>query len=122
MKVTRAIREFIEQQVELKEKQALEPFNKKREDALKRADEEFGKFTNEMNAMLKPLLNKYGITEDLHVHIPHPEYYLPEVKEYNAKRCEFYNKRNSIIVEIIAEMELGGTKTELMEKIANIQF
>ena len=122
MKVTKAIREFIEQQVKIKEKQALEPFMKKKEDAIQRANEAFEKLEKEMNSMLQPVLNKNNIEDKLRVRLPNSEYYLPEVKEYNAKREEFYNKRHLIIVEIIAEMELGGTKAELMDKINNISF
>ena len=122
MKVTKAIREFIEQQVKIKEKQALEPFMKKKEDAIQRANEAFEKLEKEMNSMLQPVLNKHNIEDKLRVRLPNSEYYLPEVKEYNAKREEFYNKRHLIIVEIIAEMELGGTKAELMDKINNISF
>ena len=122
MKITRAIREFIEHQVKIKEEQALEPFRNKREDALKRAREEFEEITNEMNAMLNNLLRKYGIKESLRVIVPKPEYHLPEANEYNQKRLNFNDKRKEIIIEIIAEMELGGTKAELMEKINSIKF
>lgn len=122
MKVTRAIREFIEQQIEMKEKQALEPFLKKKEDALKRVNEESENLKAEMNSMLQPVLDKYNIKKKLNVSIPNLEYYLPEVNKYNEKRDEFYNKRKSFVVDIIAEMELGGTKAELMELINSIQF
>ena len=122
MKVTRTIREFIEQQVEIKEKQALEPFMKKKEDAIQRAKKDFEKLEKEMNSMLKPILDKYNIKESLCVHCPRPEYYLPEIDEYNEERRKIYDKKRSMIVELIAEMELGGTKAELMERINSIQF
>ena len=122
MKVTKAIREFIEQQVEIKANQALEPFAKKREAAIQGATEDIGKLQKEVDSMFQIIINKYNIERKPYMRLPNLESYLPEVKEYNEKICEFYNKRRSIVIEIIAEMELGGTKAELIEKINNISF
>ena len=122
MKVTKAIREFIEQQVEIKANQALEPFAKKREAAIQGATEDIEKLQKEVDSMFQIIINKYNIERKPYMRLPNLESYLPEVKEYNEKICEFYNKRRSIVIEIIAEMELGATKAELIEKINNISF
>lgn len=122
MKVTKAIREFIEQQVEIKANQALEPFVKKRDEAIQGATEDIEKLQKEVDSMFQIVINKYNIENKPYMRLPNLESYLPEVKEYNKKRTEFYNKGYDIVIEIIAEMELGGTKAELIEKINNISF
>jgi hypothetical protein len=123
MRVTKAIREFIEQQVEIKAKQALVPLEKKCDEAVANAEADIVKAEAEMNAMFKTILDKYGVKkEHLCVRCPDLKYYLPEVDELQEQRHRIWDKKKSITTEIIAEMELGGTKAELMEKIANIKF
>lgn len=123
MRVTKAIRDFIEQQVEIKAREALKPFEKKRDEAVANAQADIAKVEEEMNAMFKTILDKYGVGKEyLCIRCPNLEYYLPEVDEFQKERCRIWNTSKSITTEIIAEMELGGTKAELMEKIANIKF
>ena len=48
--------------------------------------------------------------------------YLPEVKAYDEYRAQLNNKRDHAIKDIIVSMELGGTKKELMEMIETLKF
>lgn len=49
-------------------------------------------------------------------------HYLPEVKAYDEYRAQLDSKRDRAIKDIIVSMELGGTKAELMEMIAALEF
>jgi len=47
---------------------------------------------------------------------------LPECKEYRKVYEEIHNKARQTVLDIIVELELGGTKAELMEKLNAIEF
>lgn len=134
MKMTKAIREFIEEQVteraesdtklnELRE--AADTARKRWDDVLKEAKEEF-------NTKLAELGEAYGLVyqtysgEVVHPQIYNFQYvdsrYLPEVKAYDEYRAQLNNKRDRAIKDIIVSMELGGTKKELMEMIETLKF
>lgn len=57
--------------------------------------------------------------------LPHSGAYsnnLPEVIAYENAKRELREKKRLATLNIIADMELGGTKAELMEKLSNLQF
>ena len=134
MKMTKAIREFIEEQVteraandaklnELRE--AADTARKRWDDVLKEAKKEF-------NAKLAELGEAYGLVYQTYSgEVVHPQIYsfqyvesryLPEVKAYDEYRAQLNNKRDRAIKDIIVSMELGGTKKELMEMIETLKF
>ena len=134
MKMTKAIREFIEEQVteraendaklnELRE--AADAARKRWDDVLKEAKKEF-------NAKLAELGEVYGLVYQTYSgEVVHPQIYsfqyvesryLPEVKAYNEYKAQLNNKRDRAIKDIIVSMELGGTKKELMEMIETLKF
>ena len=134
MKMTKAIREFIEEQVteraesdtklnELRE--AADTARKRWDDVLKEAKEEF-------NTKLAELGEAYGLVYQTYSgEVVHPQIYsfqyvdsryLPEVKAYNEYRAQLNNKCDRVIKDIIVSMELGGTKKELMEMIETLKF
>ena len=134
MKMTKAIREFIEEQVteraesdtklnELRE--AADTARKRWDDVLKEAKEEF-------NTKLAELGEAYGLVYQTYSgEVVHPQIYsfqyvdsryLPEVKAYNEYRAQLNNKCDRAIKDIIVSMELGGTKKELMEMIETLKF
>ena len=134
MKMTKAIREFIEEQVteraendaklnELRE--AADAARKRWDDVLKEAKKEF-------NAKLAELGEAYGLVYQTYSgEVVHPQIYsfqyvesryLPEVKAYNEYKAQLNNKRDRAIKDIIVSMELGGTKKELMEMIETLKF
>ena len=134
MKMTKAIREFIEEQVTERAKndaklnelrEAADAARKRWDDVLKEAKKEF-------NAKLAELGEVYGLVYQTYSgEVVHPQIYsfqyvesryLPEVKAYNEYKAQLNNKRDRAIKDIIVSMELGGTKKELMEMIETLKF
>lgn len=127
MKVTKAIREFIIEQIRIKADQNthLEELRRKAEEnkeefrvALERLDDEYDKTA-------KAILNKYGVDTTNRKYggsLSHYEHGISAVCEYNKARQEILEKRRAAELSIIAEMELGGSKAELMEKLNSLQF
>lgn len=134
MKMTKAIREFIEEQVteraesnakliELREAAdaARDSWNNAKEAARK-----------EFNAKLAELGAAHGLAyidyygKPINPQITGFQYvdccYLPEVKAYNEYKAQLNSKCDRAIKDIIVSMELGGTKKELMEMIAALEF
>ena len=134
MKMTKAIREFIEEQVteraesnakltELRE--AANTASNRWKSALEAAREEF-------DAKLAELGAAHGLAyTDYYGNPENPQIgnfrnvdcrYLPEVKAYNEYKAQLDRKRDRAIKDIIVSMELGGTKQELMDMIAALEF
>ena len=134
MKMTKTIREFIEEQVteraesnakliELRE--AADAARDSWNSALEAARKEF-------DAKLAELGATHGLAyTDYYGNPADPQIssfrnadcrYLPEVKAYDEYRAQLNSKRERAIKDIIVSMELGGTKKELMEMIAALEF
>lgn len=134
MKMTKAIREFIEEQVteraesnakliELRE--AADAARNRWNSALEAARKEF-------DAKLVELGATHGLAyTDYYGNPANPQIsnfrnadcrYLPEVKAYNEYKRQLDCKRDRAIKDIIVSMELGGTKQELMDMIAALEF
>lgn len=136
MKMTKAIREFIEEQVteraesasntrltELRD--AADAARERWNNALEVAQKEFDAKLAELGAAhgfayisysgrpADPQVSGFSCT-DYH--------YLPEVKVYDEYKAQLNSKRARAIKDIIVSMELGGTKAELMEMIAALEF
>ena len=136
MKMTKAIREFIEEQVteraesasntrltELRE--AADAARERWNDALRAARKEFDAKLVELGAAhgfacvdysgkpVNPQIGGFSYTDGR---------YLPEVKAYNEYKAQLDSKRDRAIKDIIVSMELGGTKQELMDMIAALEF
>ena len=134
MKMTKTIREFIEEQVteraesnakltELRE--AADAARERWDDVLKEAKKEF-------NTKLAELGEAHGLVcQTYSGNVVYPQIYsfqyvdsryLPEVKAYDEYKAQLDGKRDRAIKDIIVSMELGGTKKELMEMIAALEF
>lgn len=134
MKMTKTIREFIEEQVaeraesnakliELRE--AANTASDRWNNALEAARKEF-------DAKLAELGATHGLAyTDYYGNPADPQIssfrnadcrYLPEVKAYDEYKAQLDSKRDRAIKDIIVSMELGGTKKELMEMIAALEF
>lgn len=136
MKMTKAIREFIEEQVtecaesasntrltELRE--AADAARERWNNALKAVRKEFDAKLAELGAAhglayidycgnpANPQISGFSCTDYR---------YLPEVKAYDEYKTQLDIKRARAIKDIIVTMELGGTKKELMEMIAALEF
>ena len=134
MKMTKAIREFIEEQVTERAKNdaKLNELREAADTARKRWDDVLKEAKKEFNAKLAELGEAYGLVYQTYSgEVVHPQIYsfqyiesryLPEVKAYDEYRAQLNNKRDRAIKDIIVSMELGGTKKELMEMIEALKF
>ena len=134
MKMTKTIREFIEEQVTERAES-----NAKLIELREAADAACNRWNNALEAVLKEFdakLAELGATHglaytDYYGNPADPQIssfrnadcrYLPEVKAYNEYKAQLDSKRDRAIKDIIVSMELGGTKKELMEMIAALEF
>ena len=134
MKMTKAIREFIEEQVtERAESNAkLIELREAADAACNRWNNALEAARKEFDAKLAELGATHGLAyTDYYGNPANPQIssfrnadcrYLPEVKAYDEYRAQLNSKRDRAIKDIIVSMELGGTKKELMEMIAALEF
>lgn len=133
MKMTKAIREFIEDKVQ--ERVDSHPDLLAAKEA---ADAEAKAFATDIetlqtrfNTELRELSNRYNYSYPAYGGEPLPVMarmdcysvqHLPAKKEYNQLRQEINHKADQAAKEIIVSMELGGTKAELLAMIAKLNF
>lgn len=136
MKMTKAIREFIEEQVTERAESAsntrLTELREAADAACNRWNSALEATRKEFNAKLAELGAAHGLAcidyygKPVNPQITGFQYadrrYLPEVKAYDEYRAQLDNKRDRAIKDIIVSMELGGTKKELMEMIEALEF
>ena len=134
MKMTKAIREFIEEQVtERAESNAkLTELREAADAACNRWNNALEAARKEFDAKLAELGTTHGLAyTDYYGNHADPQIsnfrntdcrYLPEVKAYDEYKAQLDSKRDRAIKDIIVSMELGGTKKELMEMIAALEF
>ena len=134
MKMTKTIREFIEEQVaERAESNAkLIELREAADAACNRWNNALEAARKEFDAKLAELGATHGLAyTDYYGNPADPQIssfrnadcrYLPEVKAYNEYKKQLDSKRDRAIKDIIVSMELGGTKKELMEMIAALEF
>lgn len=128
MRVTKTIREYIEEQVYTKVKQSakLAELEQKKDNAIKDFLEDKENSEKVCGTYLNDLIKKYQLVP--HRFNPRVEFIgiyeqnLPEVIEYSKTKREIEDKAHKAVLNIIAEMELGGTKAELMEKLDALKF
>ena len=134
MKMTKTIREFIEEQVTERAES-----NAKLIELREAADAACNRWNNALEAVRKEFdakLAELGATHglaytDYYGNPANPQIssfrnadcrYLPEVKAYDEYRAQLNGKRDRAIKDIVVSMELGGTKKELMEMISALEF
>lgn len=122
MKVTRTIREFIENQIRSKAEESLAELKKRADEATEEYYRDASDVDKQCCELVNALYKKYNITNCVAGRNCAAAYNLPEVKEYEKARSNAYNKISRIVTEIAATMELGGTKAELLEMINNVTF
>ena len=134
MKMTKTIREFIEEQVtERAESNAkLIELRETADAACNRWNNALEAARKEFDAKLAELGATHGLAyTDYYGNPANPQIssfrnadcrYLPEVKAYDEYRAQLNSKRDRAIKDIIVSMELGGTKKELMEMIGALEF
>ena len=134
MKMTKTIREFIEEQVteRAESKAKLIELREAADAACNRWNNALEAARKEFDAKLAELGATHGLAyTDYYGNPANPQIssfrnadcrYLPEVKAYDEYRAQLNSKRDRAIKDIIVSMELGGTKKELMEMIAALEF
>lgn len=125
MRVTKAIREYVEHQVSLKVQQSelLAELKQKAQNEEQNFLDDFKSIRSEYEEKLKGLVGKYKIDKKHSNGIgDFTAHYLPANIQYRCAENELLKKKTDAITEILATMELGGTKAELMEMINNLKF
>ena len=136
MKMTKAIREFIEEQVTERANGAsnarLTELREAADAACNRWNSTLEAARKEFDAKLAELSAAHGFAyidysgKPVNPQISGFSYAdsrcLPEVKAYNEYKRQLDCKRDRAIKDIIVSMELGGTKQELMDMIAALEF
>lgn len=127
MKVTKAIRDYIAEQVYDKADNC-ERFVRLKENSEKAMNElqkDMDALSDKITEEMKKIAAKHSLQlrDGYKYHCSDMmKYDLPAVKEYDEARREYYEKKRKAVTEIIATMELGGTKEELMTMINNLEF
>lgn len=127
MKVSKTLREYIEEQVAIKanESKTLADLKAKADEATAKFLAEHDALQDEWSKAWMKVLDKYNIEHNKNIYVSLPcayHYHLPEVCAYQDAVRELANKKRLAVLNIIAEMELGCTKAELMEKLNNLTF
>ena len=134
MKMTKTIREFIEEQVteRVESNAKLIELREAADAACNRWNNALEAVRKEFDAKLAELGATHGLAyTDYYGNPANPQIssfrntdcrYLPEVKAYDEYRAQLNSKRDRAIKDIIVSMELGGTKKELMEMISALEF
>ena len=127
MKVTKAIRDYVEKRVydeyEKAKKELRRDYEKRIEQAKKEIEEilEGNVFVN-----INMILQYYGMeqikAEDAFYRIYVGIQNRKEESELNEKRKEIYNSAKDKVTEILATLELGGTKEDLDKMLSEIKF
>ena len=127
MRVTKAIRDYIEKKVfdeYDKAKNELKKDYEKREERAKKEIKEMLESTVLENINI--ILNYYGM-EQIEKEDAFNRFYMniqnrEEIAEINRKRTEIYVLAKDKITEILATLELGGTKEDLDKMLSEIKF
>lgn len=134
MKMTKTIREFIEEQVteRVESNAKLIELREAADAACNRWNNALEAVRKEFDAKLAELGATHGLAyTDYYGNPANPQIssfrnadcrYLLEVKAYDEYRAQLNSKRDRAIKDIIVSMELGGTKKELMEMISALEF
>ena len=127
MKVTRAIRDYVEKRVYDEYEKAKRELRKDYEERVEMAKKEIRK-TLEGNVIenINMVLGYYGMeqikAEDAFYRIYVSVQNRKEESELNKKRQEIWHSAGDKVTEILATLELGGTKEDLDKMLSEIKF
>ena len=128
MKLSKAVKEYITEQIRVKAKASkrIEELRCKQDEAIKKFKSDIESFENELSNEARELLRKHGVEVDsdycVYTRLDYREFHLPAVKAYKAAKEELEEKRRVAELNIIATMELGGNKEDLMKMLEELQF
>ena len=127
MRVTKAIREYVEKKVFDEYDKAKRELRKSYEERVEKAKEEIEMILeNEVLENINMVLGYYGMeqikAEDAFYRIYVSIQNRKDEAEINEKRKEIYISAKDKITEILATLELGGTKEDLDKMLSEIKF
>ena len=127
MKLSKAVKEYISAQIctKVANSKRMEELRCKRDEAIKNLQNDIELFENEVSNKARKLLRKHGIEKSDSWRCPRLGYCeneLPAVKAYRDAETEVWEKRRIAELNIIATMELGGNKADLMKMLEELEF
>lgn len=125
MKITKAIREYIEQMTRIKAEESIAELKNKAEEKKKNIEKDIKALEKECMPLVQKLVDKYPgcFTDRARAEfVGYRDYNMPEEKAYREASQNAYVKAKQAALEIIVEMELGGTMADLKEKLDNLKF
>ena len=127
MKVTRAIRDYVEKRVYDEYEKAKRELRKDYEERVEKAKEEIEKILEgDVIENINMVLGYYGMEQikakDAFYRIYVSIQNRKEESELNEKRKKIYNSAGDKVTEILATLELGGTKEDLDKMLSEIKF
>ena len=127
MRVTKAIREYVEKKVFDEYDKAKRELRKSYEERVEKAKEEIEMILeNEVLENINMVLGYYGMeqikAEDAFYRVYVSIQNRKDEAEINKKRQEIWYKARDKVTEILATLELGGTKEDLDKMLSEIKF
>ena len=129
MKVTKTVREYIDKKVYEKamNSESMLELERKANEAQEQFDADRAALQEKCKPFLKQLIDKYPncAYSDERTYVSFHgigTFVLPEVKAYRDARINMSVKVKDAVQEILVEMELGGTKADLMDKLNALEF
>ena len=127
MRVTRAIRDYVEKRVYDEYEKAKRELRKDYEERVEKAKEEIEKILeSDVIERINMVLGFYGMeqikAEDAFYRIYVSVQNRKDESELNEKRKKIYNSAGDKVTEILATLELGRTKEDLDKMLSEIKF
>ena len=127
MRVTKAIRDYVEKKVFDEYDKAKNELKREYEERVEKAKEEIKKMLEgDVIENINMVLGYYGMeqikAEDAFYRIYVSVQNREEESELNEKRKKIYDSAKDKITEILATLELGGTKEDLNKMLSKIKF
>ena len=121
MRVTKIVREHIEEQINKLYQPTLDKIREEVEELDKKGREEKDKIKPEAEKVLRDFLKKEGfVVKDtdsvVSIYWVKPKDIVDKVEKLELKKQELKTKRDNTIMSILLELELGGTK-ETLDKL-----
>ena len=127
MRVTRAIRDYVEKRVYDEYEKVKRELRKDYEERVEKAKEEIKKILEgDVIENINMVLGYYGMeqikAEDAFYRIYVSVQNRKDESELNKKRQEIWYSAGDKVTEILATLELGGTKEDLDKMLSEIKF
>ena len=128
MRVTKIVREYIEESVSKKYQPLRDAINKKYEPIERAYDEAVAAAKAEAKEVWAKHLSSFYTEEELRDLIENHTEYVPSYyrigmhwrEERNERECALRNEENNTIKNILVTLELGGTKADLDRMLSEI--